>query len=148
MACNSPEFASHGVCATVIPISDHTTTSTSRAMVPKNLRVRMVMAEMWCSRQVGAPCAREGADYKGYANSFKRSFDDRYSCTTSITDPRCQMVAARGRSADRDHGAGRRCHSSHRIRAFDRRVETGQRNFAATKLRTMDAGVRRLQASF
>src|SRR5712671_6738459 len=46
MACNSPEFASHGVCATVIPISDHTTTSTSRAMVPKNLRVRIVMADM------------------------------------------------------------------------------------------------------
>src|SRR6266571_1124631 len=45
MACNSPEVASHGVCATVIPISDHTTTSTSRAMVPKNLRVRIVMAE-------------------------------------------------------------------------------------------------------
>ena len=46
-----PELASHGVCASVIPISDHTTTSTSRAMVPKNLRVRMVMAEMCrCSR--------------------------------------------------------------------------------------------------
>src|SRR6266496_2295767 len=45
MACNSPELASHGVCATVISINDHTTTSTSRAMVPKNLRVRIVMAE-------------------------------------------------------------------------------------------------------
>src|SRR5690349_13449601 len=30
----------------VIPSSDHTTTSTSRAMVPKNLRVRIVMADM------------------------------------------------------------------------------------------------------
>src|SRR6185295_7247334 len=29
----------------VIPNSDHTTTSTKRAMVPKNLRVRMVMAD-------------------------------------------------------------------------------------------------------
>jgi hypothetical protein len=29
----------------VIPISDHTTTSTSKAMVPKNLRVRIVMAD-------------------------------------------------------------------------------------------------------
>src|SRR5882757_3422581 len=46
MACSSPELASHGVCATVIPINDHITTSTSRAMVPMNLRVRMVMAEM------------------------------------------------------------------------------------------------------
>src|SRR5258705_3495070 len=44
MAWSSPEFASHGVCATVIPINDHTTTSTSKAMVPKNLRVRIVMA--------------------------------------------------------------------------------------------------------
>jgi len=31
------------VCATVIPSSDHTTTSTRSAMVPRNLRVRMVM---------------------------------------------------------------------------------------------------------
>src|SRR3984885_2911094 len=30
-----------------MPSNDHTTTSTSRAMVPKNLRVRMVMTEMW-----------------------------------------------------------------------------------------------------
>src|ERR1044071_341368 len=30
----------------VIPNSDHTTTSTRRAMVPKNLRVRIVMADM------------------------------------------------------------------------------------------------------
>src|SRR6185312_4514948 len=30
----------------VIPNSDHTTTSTSKAMVPKNLRVRIVMADM------------------------------------------------------------------------------------------------------
>src|SRR5260370_39956734 len=51
MACNSPELASHGVCATVIPINDHTTTSTSKAMVPKNLRVRIVMAEMCSSFQ-------------------------------------------------------------------------------------------------
>src|SRR5713101_8327831 len=63
MACNSPEFASHGVCATVIPINDHTTTSNNKAMVPMNLRVRIVMAEM-CSLLRCAPCAREGADYK------------------------------------------------------------------------------------
>jgi hypothetical protein len=30
----------------VIPNSDHTTTSTRSAMVPKNLRVRIVMADM------------------------------------------------------------------------------------------------------
>src|SRR5260370_25076322 len=52
MACSSPEFASQGSCAIVIPISDHSTTSTRRAMVPKNLRVRMVMTEMWCSFRV------------------------------------------------------------------------------------------------
>src|SRR5258707_4489789 len=51
IACNSPELASHGVCATVIPINDHTTTSTSKAMVPRNLRVRIVMAEMCGSFQ-------------------------------------------------------------------------------------------------
>src|SRR5258705_10384429 len=51
MACNSTKLASHGVCATVIPINDHTTTSTSKAMVPKNLRVRIVMAKMCSSFQ-------------------------------------------------------------------------------------------------
>ena len=77
MACKSPEFASHGVCATVIPISDHTTTSNNNAMVPKNLRVRILMAEMGGSLPVRAPCAREGADYKGRANSIKRAFGAR-----------------------------------------------------------------------
>ena len=32
----------------------------------------------------GAPCAREGADYKVRANSFKRSFDDRYFRTPGL----------------------------------------------------------------
>src|SRR5260370_4873558 len=144
MACNSPEFASHGVCATVIPINDHTTTSNNKAMVPMNLRVRMVMAEM-CSSLQWAPCAREGADYKVRANSFKRSFDDRYSCTASTTRQRHQMVAALDRPADRDHGAGRRRHASDRIRALDCRVETGYRHSAAAHSGTMDAGVRSLQ---
>src|SRR5216683_564251 len=145
MACSSPEFASHGVCATVIPVSDQTTTSRSRAMVPKNLRVRMAMTEMWCPLQLGAPCAREGADYKGRTNSFKRSFDDQYTRTTGITDPRRQMVAARGRRADRDHGAGRRRHAPDRIRALDCRVEAGYRRSATAQSGTMDRGVRRLQ---
>ena len=57
MACNSPEFASHGVCATVIPINDQTTTRNNNAMVPKNLRVRIVMAGMYGSVQ-GARFAR------------------------------------------------------------------------------------------
>src|SRR5260221_13387188 len=106
MACSSPEFASHGVCATVIPISDQTTTSTSRAMVPKNLRARMVMAKMCGPLQVGAPCAREGADYKVRANSFKRSFDDRYFRTTGMTDSRRPMVAVRGRGAEPEPVSG------------------------------------------
>ncbi len=114
-------------------------------MVPKNLRVRMVMAKMCGPLQVGAPCARVGADYKGRANSFKRSFDDQYTRTTGITDPRREMVAARGRRADRDHGAGRRRHAPDRIRAFDCRVEAGHRYCAAARSETMDRGVRRLQ---
>jgi hypothetical protein len=69
-------LASHGVCATVIPISDHTTTSIKRAMVPNSLRVRMVMADM-CSLKVS--CAQEGADYKGRANSIKHGFQARLS---------------------------------------------------------------------
>ena len=39
------------------PVSDHTTTSTSSAMVPSNLRVRIVMTEMWVLRS-GARLAR------------------------------------------------------------------------------------------
>src|ERR1700682_1135219 len=144
IACNSPELASHGVCATVIPINDHTTTSTSKAMVPKNLRVRIVMTEM-CSSLWSAPCAREGADYKVRANSFKRSFDDRYFPTPNAAQPRPPLVAALDRRADRDHGAGRRRHATHRIRAFNRRVETGHRHSAAAQSGAMDPGVRSLQ---
>src|SRR5947209_14003810 len=44
MACSRPDLASQGVCATVISINDHTTTSTRRPMVPRNLRVRIVMS--------------------------------------------------------------------------------------------------------
>src|SRR3954464_6128077 len=57
----------------VMPSSDHTTTSTSRAIVPKNLRVRIVMADMSGFLGILAGCTREGADYKGRANSIKRA---------------------------------------------------------------------------
>src|SRR5882757_6009336 len=144
MACNNPEFASHGVCATVIPISDHTTTSTRSAMVPKNLRVRMVMTEM-CSSCGYAPCAREGADYKVRANSFKHSFDDRHFRTSIATPQRYPLVAVFGRRPDRDHGAGRRRHAADRVRALDCRVETGHRYAAAAHRGAMDASLRRLQ---
>src|ERR1700689_3977114 len=127
-----------------MPINDHTTTSSSKTMVPRNLRVRMVMTEMHGSLRE-APCARGGADYKGRANSFKRSFDDRYSSTTGITARRGSVVAALHRRADRDHGAGRGRHPSYRIRAFHRRVETGHRHAAAAQSGAVDAGVRRLQ---
>ncbi|MEA2859615.1 MAG: heme a synthase, partial [Methylobacteriaceae bacterium] len=60
MACNSPEFASHGVCAAVIPINDHTTTSNNKAMVPMNLRVRIVMAEMCSSPSIARLARRKG----------------------------------------------------------------------------------------
>src|SRR5258706_11131738 len=109
-------------------------------MVPMNLRVRMVMMEM-CNSLEWAPCAREPADYKVRANSFKRSFDDRYFCK----QPRHQMVAALDRRADRDHGAGRRCHASDRIRALDCRVETRYRHSAAAHSGAMDTGIRGLQ---
>src|SRR5258708_13478828 len=125
VGCSSPEFASHGVCATVMPSSDHTTTSARSAMVPKNLRVRMVMTEMCGSHSGRAPCAREGADYKVRANSFKRSFDDPYFGTPRTRNPRHPLVARLDRRPDCDHGAGRRRHPSHRVRAVDRRVETG-----------------------
>jgi hypothetical protein len=82
MACNSPEFASQGSWATVIAVSDHTTTSNNSAMVPKNLRVRIVMRK-YAARCQCAPCAQEGADYKVRANSFKRSVDDRHSRISS-----------------------------------------------------------------
>ncbi len=60
MACNNPEFASHGVCAAVIPINDHTTTSNNKAMVPMNLRVRIVMAEMCSSPSIARLARRKG----------------------------------------------------------------------------------------
>src|ERR1700694_1942085 len=106
MPCNSPKFASHGVCATVIPISDHITTSNNNAMVPKSLRVRILMAEICGSLPVHAPCAREGAEYKVRSNSLKRSVDDRYFRQSSLTQSPRPRVAGRDCRPDRDHGAG------------------------------------------
>src|SRR6185295_9888755 len=77
-----PEAASHGVWAMVMPSSDHTTTSTSRAMVPKSLRVRIVMADMSVSWRVargkgrtirGAPIQSSvplGASQDGFKTGF------------------------------------------------------------------------------
>src|SRR5438552_12670531 len=48
-----------------MPSNDHTTTSSNRAMVPKNLRLRMVMAEM-CGLLRPAQLARgEGRTIRG-----------------------------------------------------------------------------------
>jgi hypothetical protein len=48
-----------------------------RAIVPSSFRVRILLAETCGRCEVRATCAGEGAHYKGCANSFKRSFDDR-----------------------------------------------------------------------
>src|SRR5436305_1241605 len=70
----------------VIPNSDHTTTSASKATVPKNLRVRMVMADMSGSWQVacgkgrtirGAPIqssAPSGRAKIAFKTDFKTGF--------------------------------------------------------------------------
>src|SRR5246500_2458540 len=54
-----------------MPVSAQTSASNNSAMAPKNLRVRMVMTELWGFGPLGAACARQGADYKGRASSFK-----------------------------------------------------------------------------
>ena len=88
----------------------------------------------------------EGADYKGRANSFKRSVDDRsVPQRKPRTAPRREMVAAVDRCADRDHGAGRRRHAADRVGAFDRRVEAGHRHAAAAQPGAMDRCLRGLQ---
>src|SRR5258708_36626798 len=110
-----------------MPSSDHTTTSARSAMVPKNLRVRMVMTEMCGSHSGGAPCAREGADYKVRANSFKRSFDDLYFGTPRTRNPRHPLVARLDRRPDGDHGPGRLAHPPHRVRPGRRQVEAAHR---------------------
>src|SRR4051794_21593618 len=104
-----------------MPNNDQTTTSTSRAMVPKNLRVRMVMTQM-CISPESRLCAREAADYKGRENSIKRGVDDG-SFRTTCSVARHQMVAVVDRRPDRRDGAGRRRHPADRIRVVDRRVE-------------------------
>ena len=63
--------ASHGICATAMPVSAQTAARSSRAMAPKNLRVRMVMTEMSGFRSESAACAGVAGDYKGRENSFK-----------------------------------------------------------------------------
>ena len=52
-------------------VNAHTAANTIRAMAPKNLRVRMVIAEMSGIVGEGAACADGAADYKGHENSFK-----------------------------------------------------------------------------
>src|SRR5438094_10666696 len=98
----------------VIPNSDHTTTSASKAMVPKNLRVRMVMADMWGSWRVARGKGRtiRGAPIQSSAPSgqAKRLYD-RFRTADFIFFGR-QMVVDRGRRADRGHGAGRRRHAA------------------------------------
>src|SRR5712672_653979 len=113
-------------------------------MVPMNLRVRMVMMEM-CNSLQWAPCARGEADYKVRANSFKRSFDDRYFPVPDIAPPRRPLVARLDCRVDRDHGAGRRRYAAYRSRAFDCRMEAGHWHAAAVQSGAMDPGVRSLQ---
>jgi heme a synthase len=55
-----------------MPISDHAATSNNRAKVPNNLRVRIFITVLRGSSTC-ALCAREGADYKERANSFKHT---------------------------------------------------------------------------
>ncbi len=92
-----------------------------------------------------APCAREGADYKVRANSFKRSFDDRDFRAPDIALPRHPLVAAFDRRPGRADGAGRWRHAAHRIRAFNCRVEAAHRHAAAAQSGAMEGGVRSLQ---
>src|SRR5258708_1525287 len=104
MACSRPELASHGVCAIVIPITDPTTTSIKRAMVPNRLRVRMVMADM-CSLK--AVARRKGRTIRGapiQSSTGSRHGFDRYFRTKGSARPRDQVVAVFGRRPDRDHG--------------------------------------------
>ena len=78
----------------------------------------------------GAACAREGADYKGRANSIKRAptFDMTSSAPHALCRRRRADVADLGRRADRAHGAGRRRHAADGIRAVDRRMEADHRH--------------------
>src|ERR1044072_8638031 len=111
MTWYNPDAASHGVCATVMPSSDHTATSTSSAMVPTNLRVRILMTEMR-----GAGAARlgpgEAADYKVHANSHKTQGFDERGFRAFHAAAGGALVARRRCGADRGHGAGRRCHAA------------------------------------
>src|SRR4051794_32956012 len=112
-----------------MPSSDHTTTSTRSAMVPTNLRVRIVMAEM---PRAGAACLGRGeaADYKVRCISYKMPVDER-AFHTFHAAARRPLVARDDRSPDRGHGAGRRRDAADRIRIVDRGMETGDGNLAA-----------------
>ena len=57
-----------GICGTAIPRSDQVAARSSRAMAPRNFRVRMVITELSGDELA---CAGEGADYKGFENPFK-----------------------------------------------------------------------------
>src|ERR1700737_3994480 len=90
MACRQPELASQGICATAIIVSAHTAASNKSAMAPRNLRVRIVMAEIWGISAGDAACAREGADYKGSENPFKASGADLTFATLRAARSSCE----------------------------------------------------------
>src|SRR6186713_313021 len=75
----------------VMPSSDHTTTSTRRAMVPKNLRVRIVMADMSGSWRVARGRGRtiRGAPIQSSAPLRARQdgFQDGFMTASSAQEP-------------------------------------------------------------
>ena len=128
-----------------MPSSDHTTASRISAMAPRNLRVRMVMAEMCNSFDLAQLARGEGPDYKGRTEPNKRASCKSFPSRNSPQNTAVRCVADRRRRTDRADGAGRRRDAADGVRAVDRRVEAGDRHAAAADGCAMARGLRGLQ---
>ena len=111
-----------------MPSSDQTATSTSSRMVPRNLRVRIVMAEM-CGFRVSLRCGRRRTirgTQSVQALGLSAPEMTTISAPTRPASRRALVADFRGRP-DRADGAGRRRDAADGVRPVDRRVEAGHR---------------------
>ena len=145
MACNSPEFASHGVCATR---HSHQRPHHNQQQQRDGSKE---FAGAYCHDgnmrlAAGTRLARgKGRTIRCAQIHSSAALMTAISAHASLTRSPRPRVADLDRRADRDHGAGWRRHAPDRVRAFDRRMEAGHRRAAAAQPGAMDAGLRGLQ---
>src|SRR5664279_1165473 len=145
-------------CASAMASKPHTDTSTSKATVPISLRVRMdiealsywrmILSEnrfsLFGIMRVVVICGGLRMTIWSARYPAKQAFHARSAFHSGVSRARAAAVAARSGGddlADADH---RRRHAAHRLRAFDRGMESGRRRAAAAERRRMAGRIREI----